>query len=262
MSNNHMSLVNTATGQRVLLATRLATKWGALAGIEDKLDHAFATELAEFSAACGSTAWRIEYETNEPELDANLTKRSLRSSSDPSAEDKSWFYAPLQAYAAFCRLVPNDVTRTAIAAAIDASLVAWRRGAEPSAVHRARIEAEVMRGDAVIAPALVALFAQIEVGGEPAVRNGARPPSDRLDRLQRRILEIWASEFPSMANEFSAASEGRALAADTLDLLEAFAIGSGPRGTALRQALKVCATSRTLSSGSCDSEIVSGASCG
>ena len=74
MANNRMTLVNTATGQRVLLATHLATKWRALAGIEEKLDQAFAAELAEFPAAWGSTAWRIEYEMDEPELDEELRK--------------------------------------------------------------------------------------------------------------------------------------------------------------------------------------------
>ena len=37
MANNRMNLVNTATGQRVLLATHFATKWRALSGTEDDL---------------------------------------------------------------------------------------------------------------------------------------------------------------------------------------------------------------------------------
>jgi len=72
MANNRMSLVNTATGQRVLLATHLAAEWRAVADIEAKLDQAFIAELAEFPAAWGSTAWRIEYETDEPALDEEL----------------------------------------------------------------------------------------------------------------------------------------------------------------------------------------------
>jgi hypothetical protein len=74
MANNRMTLVNTATGQRVLLATHFATKWRALAGIEEKLDQAFATEFDEFPTAWGSTAWRVEYETDEPELDEELRR--------------------------------------------------------------------------------------------------------------------------------------------------------------------------------------------
>jgi hypothetical protein len=74
MANNRMTLVNIATGQRVLIATHLATKWRAIAGIEEKLDQVFAAELADFPAAWGSTAWRIEYEVDEPELDEDLRK--------------------------------------------------------------------------------------------------------------------------------------------------------------------------------------------
>ena len=74
MANNRMTLVNTATGQRVLLATHLATKWRVVAGIEEKLDQVFAAELTDFPAAWGSTAWCIEYEVDEPELDEDLRK--------------------------------------------------------------------------------------------------------------------------------------------------------------------------------------------
>lgn len=74
MANNRMTLVNAATGQRVLIATHLATKWRAIAGIEETLDRAFTVELDEFPAAWGSTAWRIEYEQDEPELDEELRK--------------------------------------------------------------------------------------------------------------------------------------------------------------------------------------------
>ncbi len=181
MANNRMSLVNTATGQCVLLATHLATKWRALAGIEDALDRAFAAELAEFQAAWGSTAWRLEYEKDEPELDEELRRTVERNTAPPvhslsdgaASTNDAWprFYGALQAYAVFCRLVPDDAPRGALAAAIDASLRAWSLGKEPSATHRATIEAWVRHDgglDAVIAPALVALFAQIETGGRPA----------------------------------------------------------------------------------------------
>ena len=262
MANNRMSLVNTATGQCVLLATHLATKWRALAGIEDKLDLAFAAELSEFPAAWGSTAWRLEYETDEPELDEELRRTvekhaALSVAPDTTKGSWPWFYGALQAYAVFCRLVPDDAARAALAAAIDASLLAWSRGKEPSEMQRSTIEAGVMRGDidAVIAPALVALFAQIEAGGRPARTAPPVTSIDRLDRLQRRILEIWAREmrqasvFTEMAGAVRAgqntadalvrASEGRVLT-DDLDTLEALAIGEGPRGRALRRALEVC----------------------
>lgn len=74
MANNRMALVNIATGQRVLLATHLATKWRAVAGIEEKLDQAFAAELDDYPTAWGSTAWRVEYEKDEPALDEELRK--------------------------------------------------------------------------------------------------------------------------------------------------------------------------------------------
>lgn len=261
MANNRMSLVNTATGQRILLATHLATKWRALAGIEAKLDHAFEDELSEFPAAWGSTAWRLEYETDEPKLDEELRRtverRTAHLSGVPDSTNGSrpWFYEVLQAYAVFCKLVPDDESRAALAEAIDDALFAWSRGREPSAMLHATIEAGVMRGDidAVIAPALVALFAQIEAGGRSA---RTVPLVDRLDRLQRRILEIWASEMRQasvlsempeavragerIANELVQASEGRELTADTLDTLKAMAIEEGPRGRALRRALEVC----------------------
>jgi ribA/ribD-fused uncharacterized protein len=74
MANNRMNLVNTATGQRVLLATHLATQWRSPGGIECALDRAFEDELDKFLAARGSTAWRVEYEQDEPELDAELRR--------------------------------------------------------------------------------------------------------------------------------------------------------------------------------------------
>jgi hypothetical protein len=74
MANNRMTLVNLATGQRVLLATHLATEWRAIAGIEEILDRAFGAELDEYPAAWGSTAWHIEYEKDEPELDGELQR--------------------------------------------------------------------------------------------------------------------------------------------------------------------------------------------
>jgi hypothetical protein len=261
MANNRMSLINTATGQCILLATHLATKWRALAGIEDKCDLAFAAELAEFPAAWGSTAWRIEYETDEPGLDEEL-RRTVEKHATPALGETSnstrdWFYGVLQTYAVFCKFVPDAASRDKLASAIDASLRAWSRGVEPSAAHRATIEAWVVRGDidVIIAPALVALFEQIEVGGQPALVTGANVPLDRLDRLQRRILEIWADALrrplpgvtegaaragQQMADELVRASEGRALTDDDRDSLEALALGEGPRARALRRALEVC----------------------
>lgn len=160
-----MSLVNVATGQRVLLATHLATKWRALSGIEGDLDRAFAAELDEFPAAWGSTAWLVEYEQDEPELDEEL-RRKVESWAEPASAvaphppPMPW-YGVLRAYAALCRLCPGE-SRANLAAAIEASLLARLRGNEPSAAHRATIEAWVTREciDAAVVPALVALIAQ------------------------------------------------------------------------------------------------------
>ena len=164
MANNRMSLVNTATGQRVLLATHLATKWRALSGVEDKLDHAFNAELSEFPAAWGSTAWLVEYETDEPELDEELRKKveshaapALAGAPDPTP------WGMLRAYAAFCRSCSGDASRANFAAAIEAMLVAWSRGRELSETHRATIDAW-MRMHAIdpeVTSALDALSAQI-----------------------------------------------------------------------------------------------------
>jgi len=96
MANNRMTLVNTATGQRVLLATHLATEWRALAGIEEKLDQVFTAEFHDFPTAWGSTAWRVEYEEEEPELDEEL-RRDVADRKDgmdprgPSLADKPAF---------------------------------------------------------------------------------------------------------------------------------------------------------------------------
>ncbi len=245
MANNRMILVNTATGQRVFVASHLATKWRALSGIEGKLDDAFAAELAEFPAAWGSTAWRVEYETDEPELDEEL-RRKVEAHAQPThavAPYSTPWYGMLQAYAAFCRSCSGDASRASFASAIDASLLAWLRGKEPSAVHCAIIEAWVMSGDldALAVSALIALFAQIEAGGARAASTAV--PPGRLDRLQRRILEVWAMEvIPSRAVLLVKASKGQALTADDRDFLEveAYAVGEGLRKHALCRALEVC----------------------
>lgn len=78
MANNCMYLVNTATGQRVLLAKHLATEWYVPHMGEQRLKDAFEAELVEYDAPYGSTAWRIEYEDNEPALDAELAERVAR----------------------------------------------------------------------------------------------------------------------------------------------------------------------------------------
>ena len=102
-----------------------------------------------------------------------------------------------------------------------------------------------MRGgpDFEVARAFVELFEQIEAGGQP----GQQGPS--LNRLQRRILERWAGEMrqlnpaDSLARAIdvvlSAVSSAKALPAGDRDVLEAYAIGEGPRGRALRRALQV-----------------------
>jgi hypothetical protein len=83
-----MMLVNTATGQRVLIAKHLAGAWYFPATPEsptidgspnltwtDRLDSAFNAEVDDYGSPQGSTAWRIEYEHEEPELDAELRRR-------------------------------------------------------------------------------------------------------------------------------------------------------------------------------------------
>ena len=68
MANNRMYLVNTATGQRILLAKRMIGPWYVPAASAeapawtDKLDAAFDEEVTAHGAPWGSTSWRIEYE--------------------------------------------------------------------------------------------------------------------------------------------------------------------------------------------------------
>ena len=91
MANNRMYLVNTATGQRVLIAKHLVTEWYFPATPEypttdgkphpswaDRLEAAFVAELTSHGAGWGSTAWRVEYEHDEPEEDAKLKERCGR----------------------------------------------------------------------------------------------------------------------------------------------------------------------------------------
>lgn len=69
MTNNRMWLVNSATGQRVLIARHSLAEWCSTGGIENELDGAFVSEVDEFSSIIGSdsgsTAWRIEYEAGD-----------------------------------------------------------------------------------------------------------------------------------------------------------------------------------------------------
>ena len=80
MANNRMTLVNTATGQRVLVAKHMADAWYFPPTDEgkptwlDKLAAAFDAEVKDHGAPWGSTAWRIEYEHDESELDVELKK--------------------------------------------------------------------------------------------------------------------------------------------------------------------------------------------
>lgn len=80
MATNRMFLVNTATGQRVLLAKNPAAgdtpgAWLFQEKLLGDLLDAFDAELHLHGAKHGSTAWRLEYERNEPELDAALKEK-------------------------------------------------------------------------------------------------------------------------------------------------------------------------------------------
>ena len=230
----------------------LTSCWGQLTRTPKETSPHAEVEVAGQSDGRNSSA-HVERETGgalfEDQHAALATHATHALSVAPDSTNGAlpWFYWALQAYAVFCRLVPDDASRAALAAAIDASLLAWALGKEPSAPDHMTIEVGVMRGDidAVIAPALVALFAQIEAGGRAGDQHGPPPVAciDRLDRLQRRILEIWADGYrphdPGLANMLIAASEGRELTADDLDILEAMAVGEGPRGCALRRALEM-----------------------
>jgi len=94
MANNRMILVNTATAQRVLIANHLATAWyfpptdDGKATWLDKLDDAFNAEVELHGAPWGSTAWRIEYEHEEPDLDAELKVRAQGSAMPTTTIDQ------------------------------------------------------------------------------------------------------------------------------------------------------------------------------
>ena len=166
-----------------------------------------------------------------------------------TCDEEPWFKQRLQTYAAFCKSCPDDAARAPLASAIDASLDAWSRGEELSAEHCATIDEWMVRRDRddEVARALVALFAQVTTGGRPAriVSHG-----------ERRLLEIWAGKMrvhnpsDSLARAIDAAlgvaSAGGALTADDLDVLEAYAIGDGPHGRALRQVLGACGVRQVL----------------
>lgn len=99
--------------------------------------------------------------------------------------------------------------------------------------------------DAVIAPALAVLVAQIESGGRPArITPDAR--LERLDRAQRVILETWAEEMdawavetPGVASLIVAVLGGQAITVRDRETLEELAVSQGRRGRALRRALGV-----------------------
>ncbi len=75
MANNRMYLVNTTTGQRILLAKRMIGPWYVPTGSAeapawaDKLDAAFDEEVTAYDAPWGSTSWRIEYEQPNDECE-------------------------------------------------------------------------------------------------------------------------------------------------------------------------------------------------
>ena len=78
---------------------------------------------------------------------------------------------------------------------------------------------------------------------------GTQPGQVSLNQLQRRILVIWADDMreinpsDSLAREIDAVlrepDSDRPLTMADRDVLEACAIGEGPRGRALRRALEV-----------------------
>lgn len=80
MALNRMFLVNVATGQRVLLAKHpvagdVAGAWLFQEKLLGDLLDAFDAELRQHGAPHGSTAWRVEYEHDEVELDAALKEK-------------------------------------------------------------------------------------------------------------------------------------------------------------------------------------------
>lgn len=158
----------------------------------------------------------------------------------PDGSNKDpWFSQVLWTYAALCRCCLS---------AIDAALSAWVDGTELNTEHRTTIAEWVMHGGTnfEISRALVELLAQIEMGRRP---TRIVPPGAILDQLQRRILEIWAGEMRQLNPSDSLAraievvlattDENKVLTADDRDVIEAYAIGEGPRGRALRRALEV-----------------------
>jgi hypothetical protein len=83
MANNKMWLVNSVTGQRVMIASTsegragtdsgVVAEWVTPGGIEDKLDRAFVEEFESSTSATGSTAWCIEYESGLRSLGSRST---------------------------------------------------------------------------------------------------------------------------------------------------------------------------------------------
>jgi len=170
---------------------------------------------------------------------------------DPAAtEGDAWFDQPLRTYAMFCRACPKDALRMELAAAIDAALIAWESGTELREEYLVSMEEWLMRGgpDFEVARALVELYQQIEAGGQPRWILSPGAPGMLPNRLQRRILERWADEMRqfnqtgSLARAIdillSAPTSGQSLTVDDRDVLDAYAIGEGPRGRALRCALE------------------------
>lgn len=179
---------------------------------------------------------------------------------DPAAtRGEVWFDQALRAYAVFCMACPNDALRMRLAAAIDAALIAWESETELSAEHLASIEEWLMRGgpDFEVARVLVELYQQIEAGGPPRGTLSPGTPGTPPNRLQRRILERWADEMrqfnptDSLARGIdillSAPTSGQPLTVNDRDVLEAYAIGEGPRGRALRCALEAVNDDREAS---------------
>lgn len=76
MANNRMFLVNKSTGQRVLIAKHLLGAWY----VHDLaiLDKTFDAEVHVHGADHGSTAWHVEYERDEPDLDRAIAARCGR----------------------------------------------------------------------------------------------------------------------------------------------------------------------------------------
>lgn len=66
MANNRMYLANAKTGQRIVIATHLATGWRFVDTSVDWIEEAFHAE------DIGSHDWCIRYEHGEPNIDAIL----------------------------------------------------------------------------------------------------------------------------------------------------------------------------------------------